>query len=593
MTTQAEPSTAIPGPAGLRELSAGQLLDLAGRIREFLIDRVCRSGGHLGPNLGVVELTLALHRVFDSPRDVLLFDTGHQSYVHKMITGRAGEFGSLRQSGGLSGYPSQAESVHDVIENSHASTALSYADGLAKAFAHRGELDRRVVALVGDGALTGGMCWEALNNLAGAPHRPVIIVLNDNGRSYAPTVGGLSGHLARLRGPARANLFETLGLRYLGPVDGHDVAAVEDALRCAVALDRPVVVHCVTSKGKGYPPAEQDEADCLHAVGVVDPVTGRPGKPSAVGWTSVFGARLAEIAEVRPDVVAVTAAMLGPTGLGRFAERFPDRVYDVGIAEQHAITSAAGLALGGLHPVVAIYSTFLNRAFDQLLMDVALHRLPVTVVADRAGITGQDGPSHHGVWDASVLPVVPGLRLAAPRDGARLRELLTEAVDVRDGPTVLRYPKGALGPDLPAVRRIGGCDLLRVAADVPAAADVLLVAVGPMAEPCLAAAAELAALGPKVTVVDPRWVAPLDPALLELAGAHRKVLVVEDAVATGSLGARLAQALPERTVATRALRPGFLPHAARGELLRAHGLDAEGIRNAVLDLITGLNPEEC
>ncbi len=600
-------TTALPeqvtDPAALRALPAEALPALAADIRAFLVDKVCRTGGHLGPNLGVVELSIALHRVFDSPRDVLLFDTGHQAYVHKILTGRAAGFDTLRKADGLSGYPSRAESAHDMIENSHASTALSYADGLAKAFTLRGQADRRVVAVVGDGAMTGGMCWEALNNIAAAPERPVIIVLNDNGRSYSPTIGGFAHHLAELRRHqdtrlrawtrgAGQNLFASLGLAYLGPVDGHDTAQLEGALRRAAALRRPVLVHVTTTKGKGYQPAEQDEEDCLHAVGVVDLATGKPNAPGHRTWTSVFADEIAAIGAEHDDVVCLTAAMLHPTGLGVFAERFPDRVFDVGIAEQHAVTSAAGLAMGGLHPVVAIYSTFLSRAFDQLLLDVALHRLPVTFVLDRAGITGPDGPSHHGMWDASVLPVVPGLRLAAPRDPARLRQLLREAVAVQDGPTVVRYPKATAGPDIPAIRRIGHCDVLR---ETPAA-ETLIVAVGPLAAPCLAAADELAAQGVDVTVVDPRWTAPLDPELLKLAAAHRLVLAVEDTTVTGALGARLAQALAAigatTCAATFALPARFLPHASRDHILRAHGLDAEGIATTVLKRLAIIRQHE-
>jgi 1-deoxy-D-xylulose-5-phosphate synthase len=573
----------ITGPTDLTGLSPAALGVLAQEIRTFLIDKVSGAGGHLGPNLGVVEVTIAAHRVFDSPRDVLLFDTGHQAYVHKILTGRGAEFDSLRHSGGLSGYPSRAESVHDVIENSHASTALSYADGLAKAFALRGVTDRRVVAIVGDGALTGGMCWEALNNIGAALDRPVIIVLNDNGRSYSPTVGGFARHLAELRQRTRGqSLFENLGLVYLGPVDGHDITDVENALRTAAGLRCPVVVHCVTRKGKGYPPAEQDEADCLHTVGVIDPHTGRSRSAGEPTWTSVFAQEITAIGAERDDVVCLTAAMRHPTGLGEFTARFPDRTFDVGIAEQHAVTSAAGLAIGGLHPVVTLYSTFANRAFDQLLMDVALHALPVTLVLDRAGITGPDGPSHHGMWDASLLPVVPGLRLAAPRDCAQLRALLREAIDITDGPTAIRYPKATVGPDIPALGRIGQCDILR---DDPAAQG-LLIAVGPLAAPCLAAAEELAAHDVGVIVIDPRWIAPLDPALLTLAGAHRLVLTVEDTTTTGALGARIAQALAaagaDTCAATFALPPHFLPHASRDQILRAHGLDSTGIATAVL-----------
>ncbi|HEY0452877.1 1-deoxy-D-xylulose-5-phosphate synthase [Actinophytocola sp.] len=570
----------IAGPADLAGLSTSELGRLAAEIRAFLVDRVGRTGGHLGPNLGAVELTLALHRVFDSPRDVLLFDTGHQTYVHKLLTGRQGDFTALRQAGGVSGYPSRAESPHDVVENSHASTALSYADGLAKAFALRGA-ERRVVAVVGDGALTGGMCWEALNNLGDAPERPVVVVLNDNTRSYAPTVGALAAHLRELRGPAPlGNLFKDLGFAYLGPVDGHDLASLERVLTAARGLGRPVVVHCVTTKGKGHPPAEHDDADRMHAVDAV----GGPG----ASWTSVFAAEIAEIGAQRPDVVCLTAAMTLPAGLGPFAERFPDRVFDVGIAEQHAVTSAAGLAIGGLHPVVAIYATFLSRAFDQVLMDVALHRLGVTFVLDRAGVTGPDGASHHGMWDASVLPVVPGLRIAAPRDPASLRSLLRAAVSISDAPTVVRYPKATAGPDIPAVRTLGGCDILLEHPD----AEVLLVAVGPLAGACLAAAEELATHDVPVTVVDPQWTAPLDPCLLKLSAAHRLVLAVEDTTVTGALGGRLAQALAATgepaCVATFALPNAFLPHAGREEILRAHGLDAHGIATTVLKRLARL-----
>jgi 1-deoxy-D-xylulose-5-phosphate synthase len=585
----------INGPTDLTGLSTATLTALAEEIRAFLIDKVSKAGGHLGSNLGMVELTIAAHRVFDSPRDVLLFDTGHQAYVHKILTGRWAEFDSLRQTGGLSGYPSRAESVHDVIENSHASTALSYADGLAKAFAVRGESHRRVVAIVGDGALTGGMCWEALNNIGAAPDRPVIIVLNDNGRSYSPTIGGLARHLATLRQSGRGlsegdrhAVFEDFGLAYLGPVDGHHIAGVENALRGAATLRRPVVVHCLTRKGNGYPPAEQDETDHLHTVGVIDPHTGRPRLADKPTWTSVFAQEITAIGAERDDVVCLTAAMLHPTGLGGFATRFPGRAFDVGIAEQHAVSCAAGLAIGGLHPVVAIYSTFLSRAFDQLLTDVALHQLPVTFVLDRAGITGPDGPSHHGMWDASLLPVVPGLRLAAPRDCARLRELLREAINIADGPTVIRYPKATVGPDIPAIDRIGHCDILR---DDPDAVG-LLIAVGALAGACLAAADELATHDVPVTVVDPRWIAPIDPALLTLAGTHRLVLTVEDTTTTGALGARIAQALAtagtDTCAATFALPPRFLPHASRDQILRAHGLDSAGITTTVLKRLANI-----
>ncbi|MFI9812475.1 1-deoxy-D-xylulose-5-phosphate synthase [Saccharothrix variisporea] len=571
----------------VESLGPAELDGLAADIRAFLVDKVSAAGGHLGSNLGVVELTIALHRVFRSPHDVLLFDTGHQSYVHKVLTGRAGGFDRLRQAGGMSGYPAREESAHDVIENSHASTALSYADGVAKAFRVRGEGSRRVVAVVGDGALTGGMCWEALNNLGASPDLPVVVVLNDNGRSYAPTVGGLAAHLDDLRSGGGSSVFERMGLAYVGPVDGHDVVALETAFRTAASCGRPVVVHCVTRKGKGYAPAEND-GERMHAVGVLDPSTGRPVGRGGQTWTSVFGEEIAAIGASRPDVVCLTAAMPGPVGLGPFAARFPDRVFDVGIAEQHAVTAAAGMAMTGLHPVVAVYSVFLSRAFDQVLMDVALHGLPVTFVLDRAGITGPDGASHHGMWDASVLPVVPGIRIGAPRDAEALRALLREAVEDGTGPTVVRYPKAAVGPAVPAVRRVGGVDVLRFAPE----ARVLLVGVGALAGECLAAADALAARGVQVTVVDPRWTTPLDPALVEMAAGHRLVVAVEDTVAAGSLGGRLAQALAaagsDTCASTCALPSAFVPHGSREQLLSGYGLDADGIAAAVLERLDSL-----
>jgi len=508
----------IHSPADLRCLTHDQLVVLAWEIRQFLVDQVCRTGGHLGSNLGVVELTLALHRVFDSPRDTIVWDTGHQTYVHKIVTGRAAEFPTLRQAGGISGCPSRAESVHDLVENSHASTALSYADGLAKAYALRGQTSRAVVAVVGDGALTGGMCWEALNNITAAQDRPVVIVVNDNERSYAPTIGGLAHHLAALRTTrgyesflewgrrvlgrtpvvgqplfdtlhglkkgikdiiAPQGMFEDLGLKYVGPVDGHDVGTVESALRRARGFGGPVIVHCITRKGLGYSPAEADKIDHFHGIGVLDPDTGRPVTAAGTSWTSVFAEEMVRIGAARPDVVGVTAAMVNPVGLHRFAHAYPERVFDVGIAEQHAVTSAAGLALGGCHPVVAVYATFLNRAFDQVLMDVALHRLPVTFVLDRAGVTGPDGASHHGMWDLSLLQVVPGLRVAAPRDASQLRSQLREAVDTADGPTAVRLPKATVGPDIPALDTVGGTDVLARSGDT----DVLLVCVGVLGVP--------------------------------------------------------------------------------------------------------------
>jgi 1-deoxy-D-xylulose-5-phosphate synthase len=591
-------------PRDLADMIHHQLDTLAGEIRRFLVNRVCATGGHLGVNLGVVELTIALHRVFDSPRDVLLFDTGHQAYVHKILTGRTAGFDSLRQAGGLSGYPSRAESSHDWIESSHASTALSYADGFAKAFQLRGEHDRRVVAIVGDGALTGGLAWEGLNNLSDptAAGRPVIVVLNDNGRSYDPTIGGLAHHLSTTRSRDRQpdispdrrpaafpqvgqTVFEQLGLAYIGPVDGHDILALETALTRAARLRRPVLVHCVTTKGKGYAPAEADPADRMHGIGVLDAATGRPAGVSKPSWTSVFGAEMKRIGADRPEVVAITAAMRLPVGLKQFADTYPDRVFDVGIAEQHAVCSAAGLAMAGLHPVVCVYATFLNRAFDQVLMDVALHRLPVTFVLDRAGITGPDGASHHGMWDTGILNLAPGLRVAAPRDPATLGELLTEAI-VSDGPTAIRFPKADAGPDIPAITRMDGIDLLHRSPSMPL--DVLLISAGVMAQPCLDAAATLERHGFGVTLADPRWITPVHPTLTHLASRHQLVVTVEDSTRTGGMGAAIRAACADAAVTTP-IRPlglpsAFLDHADRTTLLTSAGLDGHGIARAVLDI---------
>ena len=610
----------VRGPRDLRRLTAPQLAELAQEIRAFLVETISQTGGHLGPNLGVVELTIALHRVFDSPRDRILFDTGHQAYVHKLLTGRRVGFARLRQRDGLSGYPSRAESDHDVIENSHASTALSYADGLAKAYALRGERNRRIVAVVGDGALTGGMAWEALNNLAGGKRR-VIIVVNDNGRSYSTTVGGLAQHLNDLRTDPRYEraaaaakaaldqtplvgrpvyrairavkrgikealvpqmLFEDLGLKYIGPVDGHDVGAVERALRQAARLQRPVIVHCLTRKGLGYAPAETDDVDNLHGPGPFDSATGRSVAPPTTTWTSIFRGEMVAIGRERPDVVAVTAAMLHSTGLDAFAKEFPERVFDVGIAEQHAVTSAAGLAIGGLHPVVALYATFLNRAIDQVLLDVALHGCGVTIVLDRAGVTGDDGPSHNGVWDLSILQAVPGLRVAAPRDAVRLRELLREAVATADGPTVVRFPKGAVPADIQAIERSGPVDILYRTG----VRDVLIAAVGAMAGIALAAAERLAGLGIGVTVVDSRWVKPVASQLTLLAAEHRLVVTVEDNVRAGGAGSAIAQALRDAGVDTPlrdlGIPPRFLAHGKRQEILVEVGLTPEGIADTVM-----------
>ena len=614
----------IHGPRDLRRLDRPQLDALAEEIREFLISSVSRTGGHLGPNLGAVELTLALHRVFDSPYDRILWDTGHQAYVHKIVTGRAAGFEHLRQKGGLSGYPSRAESDHDTIENSHASTALSYADGLAKAYQLRGETGRHVVAVVGDGSLTGGMAWEALNNIAADHTRRLVIVVNDNERSYSPTVGGLAHHLATLRTTrgyerfldwgkqmlgrtpvvgspiydalhgvkkglkdvvAPQGMFEDLGLKYIGPVDGHDVEAVEHALRRARGFGGPVLVHCLTRKGRGYTHAEDDSADHFHGIGVIDPETGQPLAASGTSWTKVFSDELVEIGAERTDVVAITAAMLIPTGLDAFAAAYPERTFDVGIAEQHATTSAAGLALGGLHPVVAVYATFLNRAFDQVLMDVALHRCGVTFCLDRSGVTGPDGASHHGMWDMAFLQLVPGLRLAAPRDAVTLREELREAVAVGDAPTVVRYPTGAVGADLPALERVGGVDIMRRDGD-----DVLLVAVGAMVQTCLEVADRCSQQGIGVTVVDPRWVKPVPAQLVAMAAGVDAVVVVEDGLRGGVAGA-VAQAMRDARVLTPVRDFGvplrFLEHAKRAEVLAEVGLTAQDIARDIVETVSG------
>jgi 1-deoxy-D-xylulose-5-phosphate synthase len=621
-------------PRDLRDLDDQQLVDLAAEIRAFLIDRLSRTGGHLGPNLGVVELTIAVHRVFDSPRDRIVFDTGHQAYVHKILTGRADQFGVLRQEGGLSGYPSQAESEHDIVENSHASTSLSYADGLAKAYRVKGE-GRHVVAVIGDGALTGGMCWEALNNIAAARDSRLVIVVNDNGRSYSPTVGGVADHLASLRtnpryeqalelirsrlartklvGPplydalhavkkglkdalAPQGMFEDLGIKYVGPVDGHDAAAVEQALRLAKHFGGPVIVHAITKKGMGYPPAEQHEEDNFHSLGSFDAGTGAVAVADP-SYADIFRAELVALGVEREDIVAVTAAMLYPTGLDGFQRVFPERTFDVGIAEQHAVTSAAGMAMAGLHPVVAIYATFLNRAFDQVLMDAGLHRCGITFVLDRAGVTGEDGASHNGMWDMSMLQLVPGLRLAAPRDATRFRELLREAVAVADAPTVLRVPKGAVPPDITALTSADGVDTLVH----NGAKEVLLVAVGAMAGACIEAAERLHAQGIGVTVVDPRWVKPVNPALVALAREYGAVVSVEDNGRTGGCGSVLAQALMDAGVETPVMVCGipqeFQAPAKRVDVHERVGLTGPGLARditawvAARDQAGALSPE--
>jgi len=626
----------ISSPRDLKALSVAELPQLAGEIRDVLIETVSRTSGHLGPNLGVVELTIALHRVFDSPVDKIVFDVGHQAYVHKLLTGRHANFGTLRQRGGVSGYPSRAESEHDLVENSHASTGLSYADGLAKAYRLRGEGHRTVVAVIGDGALTGGMAWEALNNIAVAKDSRIVIVVNDNGRSYQATIGGLADHLAAVRVSQRYEnvldyikttlshtplvgpplyetlhgikkgikdvlqpqvLFEDLGLKYLGPIDGHDEQVVEHALRRAGDFGGPVIVHVITRKGMGYPLAEQNEEDCLHQVPAAPPAHLAAATVAATpkrSWSEVFGDALVAVGAQRPDVVAITAAMLHPTKLDGFARAFPDRVFDVGIAEQHAMTSAAGLAMGGLHPIVAIYSTFLNRAFDQLLMDVALHKLPVTVVLDRAGVTGPDGASHHGLWDGSILQVVPGLKVAAPRDATRIAELLAEAVAVSDGPTALRFPKGTVGAEAEAVAKLGGMDVLSMPAD-GAARDVLLLGAGPMAVTCVQAAERLADQGIGVTVVDPRWVKPVDRALVDAAREHRLVVTVEDNGRAGGFGDAVCRLLRDHEVdipaRTFGLPQEFLEHAERAALLEDVGLAPQHLARAITEAVARLTPE--
>ncbi|OIV35562.1 1-deoxy-D-xylulose-5-phosphate synthase [Mangrovactinospora gilvigrisea] len=627
--------TRIRGPRDLDRLSSEQLAALADEIRDFLVEEVSRTGGHLGPNLGVVELTIALHRVFRSPRDKILFDTGHQSYVHKILTGRQ-DFACFKDKGGLSGYPSRAESEHDVIENSHASTVLGYADGLAKANQLRGRTDHKVVAVIGDGALTGGMAWEAMNNIAAAKDRPLVMVVNDNGRSYQPTIGGLANHLATLRTTqgyekflswgkqvlgrtpalgqpiyealhgakkglkdfiAPQGLFEDLGLKYIGPIDGHDQGALESALQAASTFGGPVIVHVITEKGRGYEPARRDEADQFHQVGVIHPDTGLPVEQAkARSWTSVFGDAMVELGDERQDIVAITAAMMLPLGLKKFAERFPERIFDVGIAEQHAAVSAAGLASGGLHPVFAVYATFLNRAFDQVLMDVALHKCGVTFALDRAGVTGTDGASHNGMWDMSILQVVPGLRLAAPRDAEQVRLQLREAVEVEDAPTVVRYSKGTVGPAVPAVGTVNGMDVLRRSAGTGeglARADVLVVSIGALAPMCLELAERLDEQGISSTVIDPRWVKPVNEGLPGLAAEHRLVVTVEDNGRVGGVGSTIAQALRDADVDVPLRDFGipqrFLQHAKRATVLEEIGLTAPEVARSVTALIAKMD----
>jgi len=612
----------IKGPSDLHGLSYGQLTELSAEIRQFLITKVSKTGGHLGPNLGVVELTLAIHRTFDSPKDVVLFDTGHQSYVHKIVTGRADQFDGLRQRGGIAGYPNRRESEHDVIENSHASTALSWADGISRGFSLTGQSDRHVVVVVGDGALTGGMSWEALNNIAAAENRNLVIVVNDNERSYSPTIGGLATYLSTLRvtrgyekfldwgkellantpvvgAPiyetlhgmkkgikdivAPQGMFEDLGLKYAGPIDGHDIAAMERALEQAKEFGEPVLVHVITEKGKGHQPALADEAEKFHAVGIVDPETGTPLGKSSTSWTNVFSEELLSLGRERKDIVAITAAMLGPTGLDRFQEAFPERTIDVGIAEQHAVTSAAGLAFTGLHPVVAVYSTFLNRAFDQLLLDVALHKAGVTFVLDRSGVTGDDGPSHHGIWDLAITGIVPTMRVAAPRDSARLRETLREAVDVSDAPTAIRFPKGAVQSDIPAFERRDGVDVLYRGES----ADVLLVSIGSMAAIAVEAASQAYREGVGVTVIDPRWVKPLPDSLISMARRYKSVVVLEDGIKHGGIASSMSELFREAGMNVAIHSIGipleFIEHSKRSEILEDLGITAQKISRDIVE----------
>ena len=620
----------INSPADLAALSHEDLIELSAEIRGLLIEKVSKTGGHLGPNLGVVELTVAIHRVFESPKDVIVFDTGHQSYVHKMLTGRGGAFDTLRQRGGISGYPNRKESEHDVIENSHASTALSWGDGISRGFSLQGANDRHVVVVVGDGALTGGMSWEALNNIAPEQKRNLVIVVNDNERSYSPTIGGVATYLSTLRVTsgyekfldwgkevlhktpvvgmpiyetlhgmkkgikdivAPQGMFEDLGLKYLGPIDGHDIAAMERALQQAKEYGAPILVHAITEKGKGHKPAVADEAEKFHAVGVIDPESGEPLAKSATSWTKVFAQELVEIGKTRTDIVAITAAMLGPTGLDQFQAAYPERTIDVGIAEQHAVTSAAGLAFTGLHPVVAVYSTFLNRAFDQLLLDVALHKAGVTFVLDRSGVTGDDGPSHHGIWDLALTGIVPTMHVAAPRDGARLKELLREAVSINDAPSMVRFPKGAVQEDIPAFERRDGIDVLYRGES----ADVLMISVGAMAAIAVEAASSAYREGVGVTVIDPRWVKPLPESLVRMAERYKSVVVLEDGIRHAGIGSAISEMFRDAGVLIPLHSIGvpleFIEHSKRGEILSDIGITAQNISRSVVEWSSTLKEE--
>jgi len=620
----------INSPADLAALSHENLIELSAEIRALLIEKVSKTGGHLGPNLGVVELTIAIHRAFESPKDVIVFDTGHQSYVHKMLTGRGGAFDTLRQRGGISGYPNRRESEHDVIENSHASTALSWGDGISRGFSLQGANDRHVVVVVGDGALTGGMSWEALNNIAPEQKRNLVIVINDNERSYSPTIGGVATYLSTLRVTsgyekfldwgkevlhktpvvgmpiyetlhgmkkgikdivAPQGMFEDLGLKYLGPIDGHDIAAMERALRQAKEYGAPILVHAITEKGKGHKPAVADEAEKFHAVGVIDPESGEPLAKSGTSWTKVFAQELVEIGKTREDIVAITAAMLGPTGLDQFQAAYPERTIDVGIAEQHAVTSAAGLAFTGLHPVVAVYSTFLNRAFDQMLLDVALHKAGVTFVLDRSGVTGDDGPSHHGIWDLALTGIVPTMHVAAPRDGARLKELLREAVEISDAPSMVRFPKGTVQEDIPAFERRDGIDVLYRGES----ADVLMISVGAMAAIAVEAASSAYREGVGVTVIDPRWVKPLPESLVRMAERYKSVVVLEDGIRHAGIGSSISEMFRDAGVLIPLHSIGvpleFIEHSKRGQILSDIGITAQSIARSVVEWSSVLKEE--
>jgi 1-deoxy-D-xylulose-5-phosphate synthase len=614
----------VSSPAELKALPEAELPALAEEIRSFLVESVSRTGGHLGPNLGVVELTIALHRVFDSPRDTIVFDTGHQSYVHKILTGRQ-DFSGLRSKGGVSGYPSRGESEHDIVENSHASTSLSWADGIAKARRLRGERGRQTVAVIGDGALTGGMAWEAINNIAADKDLPLVVVVNDNERSYAPTIGGLADHLATLRTTqgyehflewgrsqlrrapvvgapmeralhgmkkgikdmvAPQGMFEDLGLKYVGPVDGHDMHALEAALGKARSFGGPVLVHVITQKGRGYDPAVNDEADQFHGIGVINPETGLPIEIAGRSWTDEFSDALVDIGRSRQDVVALTAAMMIPVGLKDFAEAYPERTFDVGIAEQHAVTMSAGLAYAGLHPVVAIYATFLNRAFDQMLMDCALHHAGVTFVLDRSGVTGPDGASHHGMWDMALASIVPGLHLAAPRDGEHVASALRDAIDIADAPSIIRFPKGSAPAPIPALRSVGGIDIL-VETDLGPAVDELVIGIGSMVPTALTVAEKLAADGRSVRAVDPVWALPIADSLVELARPATRVTVIEDNLVNAGVGTQLSLALADAGLSVPVRLFGipkrFLDHASRGQVLEEIGLTADPIASSLLE----------